>query len=979
MGLAFVYPNYLWLLLLIPLTLALGWMGRRGVGRVRLWVGLALRAALMLGIILALAGVQLRLGSNLLTTVFVMDASDSILPAGRTYAEQVVNQAAQSMGADDRAAIVVFGEDALVERLAGRIEETIKIDSIPISTRTDIAAALQLAQALLPSQGAHRVVLLSDGQENVGSAIDQAPLLAENGVELRYVPLGDPQNQAEVFVQALVAPQEARRGQTLSLTAEVQSSAPTPASLRLFADGRLIQTLEVRLQSGLNLFRFDVPAGPDGSGATAFRRFRVQVLPEVDTRLQNNEAAAFTVVYGPPAVLLVEGAPSDGENLARALAAAKMNVTRIAPSQTPTTLPELAAYQAVILVNVNAAALPGGAMESLPVYVRDLGMGLVMVGGPEGFGAGGYLRTPIEKALPVDMDVRDKNIQSNLALVLAVDKSGSMGRCHCDNPDLNQSYTPSLSGQAKVDIAKEAIMRAAAALGNQDFLGVVAFDSAPHWVLPLAQLNEPADLENAIASFAADGQTNVQAGLAEAYKALQGVQARRKHIILLTDGWVRTGDLTALARDMQEQGITLSIVAAGEGSAEYLLALSQIGGGAYYPATNIFNVPEIFLKETVKSVGKYIVEEPFYPLPGNPSPILSGIDETRLPALLGYNGTTAKNTARLDLLTPKGDPLLAAWQYGLGRSVAWTSDMRGQWAKDWLAWNDFARFAAQLVQNVLPAPKTEGLEASVQIDEQNLRVHVSARDPQGRPLNFLEGQATLIDPDLQSTAVALQQVGAGEYEAVTPLGRPGSYLARVGVNQGDQSLGSVTLGVVAPTSPEYRSSGINLGFLETLGQKAGGGETPVESWALAAPEKAFDRSGLTSAAQAREIWMPLLLIAALLFPLDVGVRRLVFSRSERQRFAAWIDDRLLAPVRRWVRPTHQAGERPQAIDRLFEARDRVRTRRPDAVPPDAYQGDRPTPPAAPSSEAGESQPPPESSPVDALARLREAKKRAGKK
>ena len=269
----------------------------------------------------------------------------------------------------------------------------------------------------------------------------------------------------------------------------------------------------------------------------SFRRYRVQILPTEDTRLQNNEASAFTIVHGPPSVLIVEGKPGYGDNLAEVLDKAEMRLSRTSPQAMPTSLAELANYDSVILVDVPAGELPSGMLETLPVYVRDLGKGLLVVGGPQSYGAGGYLRTPLEKALPVDMDVRDKDIQSNLALVLAVDKSGSMGRCHCDNPDLFQSYTPSESGQAKVDIAKEAIMRAAGAIGDQDYLGVVAFDSQPHWVLDLKPLVDPFTLEQAISSFQAEGQTNLQAGVQAAYDALQKVQAKRKHIIS-DDRWL---------------------------------------------------------------------------------------------------------------------------------------------------------------------------------------------------------------------------------------------------------------------------------------------------------------------------------------------------------------------------------------------------------------------------------------------------------
>ena len=337
-------------------------------------------------------------------------------------------------------------------------------------------------------------------------------------------------------------------------------------------------------------------------------------------------------------------------------------------------------------------------------------------------------------------------------------------------------------------------------------------------------------------------------GVNEAYKALEGIDAKRKHIILMTDGWVRTGDLTQLAGEMREEGITLSVIAAGEGSAEYLEALSEAGGGRYYPAVDMMSVPDVFLKETVKSVGQYIIEEPFYPLPASPSPVMRGIDETDLPGLFGYNGTSPKNNARLDLLTPRGDPLLASWQYGLGRSAAWTSDLKGRWATDWVKWNDFARFSSQLVGWLLPAPQIEGMDARAQINDEGILIHLDARDDQGRPMNYLDVQAKLIDPDLNTIEVALEQVGPGEYEAVERADQPGAYLVWMGITNQGEPVGQMTLGLAVPYSPEYRAGGVNLGLLAELARVTGGG--PLEE-----PVQAFLHN-LPARSSARDFWRP---------------------------------------------------------------------------------------------------------------------------
>lgn len=985
MHLSFVYPNLLWLLLLVPLTAWLALLGPRRPTLTRFWSGLTLRLALLSLIVFALAGIQLRLRADTLTAVFLLDISDSIPAEEQARGENLIREAIAAMPSGDRAAVVVFGQDALVERLASEDGTLPGFTSVPVTFRTDIAAALQLGMALFPDEGAKRLVLLSDGRQNLGRALEQAELAAVQNIELAYIPLEGPQGEVEVLVDTLEGPADVRQGQSIDLTAIVHSTAQVGATLRVFADGQLIHSQEVRLQPGTN--RFPVPVEPEETG---FRRFRAQILPDADTRLQNNTADTFAVVHGPPKVLVVEGQPEEGENLSRALQSAEMEVTVVSPGHLPATLAELATYEAVILANVPAPALPSGAMPVLQVYVRDLGKGLLMVGGDKGFGAGGYLRSPLEETLPVYMDVRSRDLSANLALVLVVDKSGSMGRCHCDNPDLNQTYTRREVGQPKVDIAKEAVMRSASALGEQDYLGVVAFDDTASWALELSRFVDYVSLEQAIGGIQAFGQTNVYAGLEAAYDALQDTDARRKHIILLTDGWSHSGDFRQLAKEMGEQGITLSIVAAGEGSAEYLDELADAGGGRYYPAADILSVPDFFLKETVKAVGEYIIEEPFYPLPALPGPALRGLDPAALPALFGYNGTSPKNTARIDLATPRGDPLLATWQYGLGRAAAWTSDLKGQWATDWIAWEGYARFTAQLTGWLLPTPQAEGLVAQAMLEGGQAVVRLEAADEAGQPRNFLTAQAILVGPDLHTREIPLAQVGAGRYEGSADISEPGTYLVRLGANQGDQSLGQQTLGLVVPYSPEYKAGGMDSSFLHELARLTGGAE-------LADPLAAFIHN-LPAADFAREIWRPLLMIVALLFPMDIAVRRVMFSPSDLRKAQAWIRERLpfgaaktrgetpvlgqlfQARERARLRPTFQARSRPGQQD-SETANTPVARETPPAYPtevPVDTPANQPaeTPAKSPSEQAPPADQASESSPADTLARLRGAKKRA---
>ena len=915
MSLDFIYPQYLWLLILLPISIALWLVGRTKFEQRRDKLILVLRMIIMTVLILAIAGAQIRRKSELLTTVFVLDISESIPLDEQSRGETFIRTAIDKMPPGDRAAIVVFGKDALVERLATDTPWLPELGSIPITTHTDIAGAIQLGMALFPSEGARRIVLLSDGQENLRYAIQQAEIAAIQDIELLYVALGGPDQSTEVWVETLTATSQVRHNEIISLETDIYSSVNQSADLTIYIDNNLFETRKVELLDGINHFEATInPITNPEIFQPGFRRIRIEILPDQDTRLQNNQAGAFTVVHGLPSILIISASNHDEQTFISTLKDDDYLLTIISPSELPITLAELANYDAIVLADVAAASLPVGSHEILQQYVRDLGKGLLMIGGEDSFGAGGYLRTPLEETLPVNMDVQDKQLQSNLALVLAVDKSGSMGRCHCDDPDLNQSYTRSESGQPKVDIAKEAIMRASEAMSKEDFLGVVTFDSNATWTQPLAKLVDTVNLEQSIGGFQANGQTNLVSGVESAYLALKNVEARTKHIILLTDGWVHTGDMTQLARDMQAQGITLSVIAAGEGSAAYLEQLANAGGGRYYPATNILNVPDLFLKETVTSIGEYIIEEPFYPLPAVPGPALRGLPLDNLPPLYGYNGTSPKQTARLELITPRGDPLLASWQYGLGRAAAWTSDLEGRWAKDWLTWDDFSRFSTQLIGWLLPAPSVEGLDAQVSMEKDQLRIDLYAIDDFGYPLDFLQSEATIIDPGMETFKVDLEQVGPGAYQSFHPANQPGVYLVRIGANQNDQSLGQLTLGLAVPYSPEYTASGINFPILTELAKTTGGSE-------LTEPVAAFIHN-LPSLSNAKEIWGPLLLIAILLFPFDVAVRRLRVNRQDLQNIILWVRNQKFIS-----RASSMTPESPLLLT-LLDARERVRKRTP---------------------------------------------------
>jgi uncharacterized membrane protein/uncharacterized protein YegL len=981
MGIAFDAPL---LLLVFPIALAftllLHLAARRRIGARRRWFALVVRALLLAALVLAISGFQLVLPVDRLATIFVVDLSDSVGAAGHEESLAFVRASLDRMPKDDVAGIVAFGNDALVERLPSELRDIDRIASTPVRSATNVGAALRLAAALFPDDAQKRIVLISDGNDTTGAGQTEAALAAARGiqVETRVVGL---EGRDEVLIERLRAPTTARLGESIEATAEIRSTVSQPATVRLFADGREVGVLQPNLQAGINRVTFTVKPTEPG-----FHTFRAVVESGRDTFSQNNRADANTIVTGEPRVLVVAADPKVGTELVGALRTERQFVDTMIPAALPTDLSGIAGYDSIVLVDVPRTSLSDRQLAMLQTYVRDLGKGLVMIGGPHTYGAGGYTKTPVEEALPVDMGVRDRQKQPDVALVVVIDKSGSMDACHCNTFNGgNPGGGSQIGGVRKVDIGKEAILRAAAAMSARDELGVVAFDNSAHWVVHTTPLGNITNLQGDIAGISPNGQTNIFSGLQEAVNSLETATATRRHIILLTDGWSSSGQYDAILQRMKAAGITLSTVGAGGGANPFLQQLAQRGGGRFYDAVNPASIPDIFLKETQQVAGQQIVEEKFHPILTSSSPILRGLDQG-FPQLLGYNGTTAKPAAQTVLVTARDDPLLAQWQYGLGRSVAWTSDSTGRWARDWLGWNGFSRFFSQLVGWTLPGEETGGIEASFVDSGGSTTLRVESVDADGSPRDFYSTVAHIVRPDLTQTTLQLNQVAPGVYEA--PIGEldPGAYAMRISQTRPGSSALGRNVGLVAPTAAEYRLLGTNEPFLATLRAATDGRrvESPADPWI----------HDLARTSSYTQLWPLLLIIALLLWPLDIALRRVSIGRREladaRRAVGAWRHRR--APA---ARPVEVAGMLT-ARERAAGASSRAALLRPSADTSAAARTAAgtaarpsherpaataavpaaPVPPPSPTSKPAAA---PESAPQgdgDTLARLREAKRRA---
>jgi uncharacterized membrane protein/cell division septation protein DedD len=911
----FTTPLALLLLLTVPFFI---WMGRPRTSyrRRRDLVSLALRLVIVTMLVLGLAGAQLVLAADRLVTVFLIDYSDSMGAANREAARDYVDAALESMGPEDQAAVIVFGADALVEQPLSSERELDRILSTPLTLNTNLAQAIRLGLALYPSGVARRMVILSDGQATVGDAESAARLAAASGVQIDFVAF-EREPTPEVLVTDVHTPPVLDEGQTFDLNLTLESTHATPAEVTVMSGGQIMHQQTLDLRQGSQSFVLSLEAGDPG-----FTDFRVIVAPSgTDTFYQNNALSSFSQVTGAPRVLVVRQDPRDSQALVDALDATGILVDEIEPGGLPTGLQPLGVYESIVLVNVPARQLSPRRMAVLQVYVRDLGGGLVAIGGDQSYGVGGYYDTPLEETLPVEMQIRDQERLPQVALVFAIDRSGSMG-------------TEEASGATHLDLAKEAVIRSIDLLNPMDRVGVVGFDSSAFWVVQIQQAEDPGRLALLVETLSSGGGTDIFAAVDAVADTLPLVDAPVKHMILLSDGHANEAGVLELVRRMfEDAGVTTTVVAIGANYSKWIEELPAATGGRFYATPDVSAIPAIFTAETILASRSYIIEEEIAPVLNAPSEILSGIGQ--VPLLHGYVATSPKATAQTILVDPiYEDPLLAAWQYGLGRSVAWTSDAAPKWATEWLNWDEFARFWNQAVRWTITEGVSDNVEVVVEQRGDEALVRVDAVDGDERYLNGLDLSARLVDPELGVSTVPLRQVAPGRYEASFVPNTEGAYFVGVVGNvgavlqeempadlQADAQAESVlqTTGWVLSYSPEYRALEADTELLAHLAALTGGG-------LLDKPGDAFDHN-LSAERAPTPLWPWLLVAAVVMLPVDIAVRRLVITRRDLERLRAYFGE--------WFGGSPAATEVTAAQAERFSQLQEAKRRASDATHPDA--------------------------------------------
>lgn len=813
------------------------------------------RASVIALLLLALAQVIWVSRARDAAVIVLVDASDSVPADAVEQLQHLLEELTEAQGPNDWVGLASFARDSITVAPAGPNPPTgLEVPEPAQTDATDVGRALHHALDMLPPGKVPRVLLLSDGNDTEGGALSAARRMAALGVPLHTIPFEAP-DRPEVLLRDLVVPAQVAAGEPFRITCVAESTGPTPATFTLYRDGFRVDEQTMLLPAGRTTLAFQEPRAADGP-----TRYELRVAAEHDTFADNNVSQGIVYAAGEPRVLLLDGEPRDARHLARALESERIRVDVRDGRGMPSTLDELAAFDAVIYSDLPSHDITTPQIALLRRYVEELGGGFIMIGGEHSFNLGGYHATDIEGMLPLRMRAEQREDQPGLAMVLVIDKSGSM------------------TGD-RITLAREAAVAAVEMLTPRDEVGVVTFDSSAHWAVPLQGAGNQLAIIQAIQGITPGGGTNIYPAMVEAYEALSGARAANKHVVLLSDGHSQPGDFSGITERMAMDRITVSTVGVGEGADAYLLQdIARWGRGRYYFTADPFDIPQIFTQETMTAARSSLIEEPFLPVLFRSHQAVRGIEWGAAPFLFGYVATTPKPTAEVPLATERGEPLLALWRVGMGQVAAFTSDAKGRWASDWLPWPGYTQFWAQVVRQVAREPDAGQHETTLAVRGDRLHLTVDAFDEDGLFLNGLRVEAQGILPDLSTPEVTLTATAPGRYEGSLPLAGVGTYLARIQLwpaEGGGDPLGPpFTRGIALSYLPEYRDLGVNDAALMEWANITGGTHRPALDAVFAVPVEG-------SVPVQRGLWSWLLAAALLVFVADVALRRVDLRDAAR--------------------------------------------------------------------------------------------------
>ncbi len=800
--------------------------------------------------------------TSALHTVILLDRSDSTASASIEILDNLKSRLAQEKQEKGKSSLslIGFGEDSVVEyeRVSADMQQHLRGEIN--GSHTNIEKALYSAVAVAGDDIRTRIILISDGRENAGDSRRAAAMLRNvslpvNSVLATSVPW-------DAAVTELKTPLISDLGASHYLDVQLHSSYSFDGTLRFYRDGEPLGEAAIQVEPGRNYYRYYYRLEDEG-----MHMYEVYLLGSDDLIPQNDYGRVYVSVPGGTGILYVSPDPQGTSPLQQALEVQGFAVESIGPDELPSELADYLQWNGIVFDNVPSSRVPYNTMLLIEHYVKRLGGGFLMVGGEKSFGPGGYLQTPIERILPVDMDISSPFSTPALTLLILVDKSGSMGN-------------PSMDYRDKIDILKQSVVSAVHVLNPYYSVGIISFDADTEWTVPITRAGNSAGITEDLKKLSPGGGTKMYPAIEEAFAALREDSAQVRHLLIVSDGLVDSADYAGLIRRMAANGITVSTVAVGRDANTGLMReIAEEGAGRHYAAATISEAPRIFATESIIISRTLIFEETFFPSSDAAHPVLSGF--TKLPPLRGCVLTYTKDLAQQVITGPENYPLLSLRSYGIGRSAAFTSDLSGRWSTEFVSDGSFPKFAGQLLRWISSGASQRPLYLTLRYADSTVYIDAEMRGSDGEYIDAAELSASAYSPGLQETITPVEQTAPGRYAGSLPLSEDEDTF--ISVVSSDGSFADHRVHVRA-YSPEFLpasdpTAGIEL--LRDLAEATGGTVIKADDLRTAG-ELLFNESPAASGSAAgTRIWHILILASVLFYLTEWTIRILSMLRKER--------------------------------------------------------------------------------------------------
>lgn len=787
--------NPWYLLAAIPAAALVFWVLTRTstpLPTLRRAIGGAGLAGAVAALLLCAAGMFWDVGSDQRTVWVLVDRSLSVGSSGERLLPTVLQDLKNSLPPEDHVGVILFDESSTLLVKPTPVDELRDDYELPDWTPSDetwIAPALELAAQQTVPGTAPFAIIISDGYDSAARyGGDPVRELRDTGVRVFTMPVDSqplPETAVADFAVRLVGADE----QVMAIDLVVFSTVDQYVTPDIKVDGKRVSDIECdkldaqgRMRVGVGRNPVRMLLRPERSQAVYV--VDVSLAAEQNTFLRNDSLKINVRGPGESRVLLIHGQNGPEKALQRALGRIGLDVTTGGSAILPSEQVELEKYQVLILSDVPANDFTPSQLDMIERFVRD-GGGLAMIGGPRSYAPGGYYETAVEKVLPVTCDVVEKGRKQTPALVIALDKSGSMGA--------------TVGNFTKMELANEGCARSARLIPPGSYFGMLAVDTQPDWVVELGKLkNKDQVVSQAMRNQVGGGGIYVDIAINEAVEALRNTEASTKHVVLFSDGRDtnrQEGVAEFVERVHNTENITFTTICLGEGEDEYFLQdLARRGGGRYFLVKDASDLPAVFSRETALSSGNFIREEEFRPWHGLPGSLTEDVDfeSDASPSLLGYVAATAREEAHVWLWADedKERPLLATWNIELGKALAFTSDARDRWADNWLPWDRYDELWQRWIRRLLPDPEiVEGVESEWDVNRTGPTLTLSFFDAEGNPRNLSDPVADIEQPDGTRQAVPVLPVGSGTYRVQFSRRGSGIYSAQVRErNEGRETL-----------------------------------------------------------------------------------------------------------------------------------------------------------------------------------------------